>query len=53
MERLKCIHFLGASNALDVTNLQNIPGFMHRRIWQSMEIWENSGLPIPMVPCLH
>ena len=29
------------------------PGFVYRRMCSRMEIWENWGLPISKVPCLH
>ena len=30
-----------------------LPGFVYRRIWSTMETWENCGLPISKVPRLH
>ena len=30
-----------------------LPGFKQRRIGPNTEIWGNSGLPFPTVPCLH
>ena len=30
-----------------------LPGFVYRRMCSRMEIWENWGLPISKVPCLH
>ena len=30
-----------------------LPGLVYRRMCSRMEIWENWGLPISEVPCLH
>ena len=43
MGSLKCNRCVGAENALVVTGLKILPGFVYSRIWSRMEIWENWG----------
>ena len=48
----KCNPCFGAKGPLRIRACKQ-PGFMQRRIWPTVQICGNSGLPFAMVPCLH
>ena len=49
----KNIIFAWVQKAHKPVRAWKVTGFMRRRIWETMEIYVNSGLPTTKAPCFH